>query len=98
MTEESTATPAAEVDKFPCPNCSKKVVYDPERAGRELSCPHCWEKFQMPATELGLLIQIRDNTADTAYWAQWIFWLLAIPVILTVFLYGVGLMAMAFTP
>lgn len=52
----------------------------------------------MPATELGLLMQIRDNTADTAYWVQWIFWILALPLILTLFLYLIGFMAMAFSP
>ena len=51
----------------------------------------------MPATELGLLIQIRDNTANTAYWVQWIFWLLAIPLILTLFGYFIGFIVMAFS-
>lgn len=97
MTETSSVTATPEVDKFPCPNCTKKVVHDPMRAGRELSCPHCWEKFLMPATESGLLMQIRDNTANTAYWVQWIFWLLAIPLILTLFAYFIRFMDMAFS-
>lgn len=85
MTTETTVTPAREVDKFPCPTCSKKVVYDPERAGMDVTCPHCRDAFQMPATELGLLIQIRDNTSDTAYWTQAIFWVLVLPLILSLF-------------
>ena len=66
-TEKSNVTTTPEVDKFPCPDCSKKVLFDPSRARKELSCPHCWKKFEMLPTELGLLIQIRNNTADTVY-------------------------------
>ncbi|MFT5325690.1 MAG: putative RNA-binding Zn-ribbon protein involved in translation (DUF1610 family) [Planctomycetaceae bacterium] len=81
MTEESTVKPIREQDKFPCPNCSKKLVYNPRRAGRILSCPHCWNKFEMPVTELALLTQIRDSSAATQFWVRLIFWTL--PVLFT---------------
>jgi hypothetical protein len=40
----------------------------------------------MPATELGLLIQIRDDTAKMCFWIQQLFWLAFFLLIIGLFI------------
>lgn len=87
MTSDSSVTPTPDEDeqvpkcegsKFICPKCSGKLIYEPERVGRQLSCPECDSEFPMPVNELSLLMEIRDNTSEIRSWMEWIFWVVAL--------------------
>jgi hypothetical protein len=76
--EEDEPVPKCDGSNFTCPTCSGKLVYEPQREGRPLSCPACDSEFPMPVNELSVLMEIRDNTAEIRSWMTWIFWLVAL--------------------
>jgi len=67
-----------------CPKCDERLVFDPKLSGISISCPKCWHYFQMPVTELALMLQIRDFSKATRFWTRLIFFLLAFPYLILI--------------
>lgn len=57
-----------------CPKCSKKLLFNPVFSGNSCMCPECCHHLQMPVTELAMLLQIRNYSRATRFWARLIFW------------------------
>ena len=79
------ADTSAEQETVRCPKCSKKLLFNPTFSGDFCCCPECWHKFQMPVTELAMLLQIRNYTKATRFWVRLIFWFVALPFLWFIF-------------